>query len=137
MHFLVLKKIGGVITQRQAKYLEADKKSEEATHTLENAKVEFAKIIENAKEESQNIINDSKHQSNEQAKKIMDRALIDAGEIIIKAQGVLAVEKEKMLADFKSTLEKSVRESLVLILSSQSDKIEFDAKMLEEVSARP
>lgn len=136
MHFLVLKKLGGIIAQRESKYLEADKKSEKATHALEKAQVEFAKIIENAKTESQKIVADSKHQANDQTKKILEKAQIDAGEIIVKAQGVLAVEKEKMLVDFKESLEKSVKISLTAILASQADKIDFDAKILEEVVAK-
>ncbi|MFA5776239.1 MAG: ATP synthase F0 subunit B [Patescibacteria group bacterium] len=136
MHFLVLKKIGAVITKREAKLMEADKRSEETKHALEKAKEEFAKIIENAKEESHKIVNDSKHQANDQAKKILEKAQIDAGEIIVKAQGVLTVEKEKMLADFRENLEKSVKESLTIILSSQADKIDFDAKVLEEVTVK-
>jgi F-type H+-transporting ATPase subunit b len=132
MHFLVLKKIGAIIIQREAKYTEADRKSEEAKQTLAKAETEFAKIIENAKMESQKLINDSKHQAGDQAKKILEKAQLDAGEIISKAQGVLAVEKEKMLVSFKESLEKSVKESLTAILTSQADKIEFDSKVLEE-----
>jgi len=133
MHFLVLKKIGGVIAQREAKLAEADRKTEEAAHAMEKANEEFAKIIENAKKESQSIVTDSKHQAGDQAKKILEKAQIDASEIIAKAQGVLSVEKEKMLTDFKESLEKSVKEALTTILSSQVHKIDFDAKVLEEV----
>jgi F-type H+-transporting ATPase subunit b len=133
MHFLVLKKIGGVIAQREAKLAEADKRTDEAKHAVEKAHEEFAKIIERAKEDSQHIVNDSKQQANNQAKKILEKAQIDASEIISKAQGVLLIEKEKMLSDFKESLEKSVREALTAILSTQADKIDFDAKVLEEV----
>jgi len=136
MHFLVLKKLGGIIAQREAKYLEADQKSQEAGYTLEKAQIEFAKIIENAQAESQKIVADSKHQATDQTKKILEKAQIDAGEIIVKAQGVLAVEKEKMLVDFRENLEKSVKASLTTILASQADKIDFDAKVLEEVVAK-
>ena len=82
---------------------------QEAKHALEKAKVEFAKIIEGAKEESQKIVADSKHQANDQTKKLLEKAQMDAWEIIAKAQGVLAVEKEKMLIDFRESLEKSVK----------------------------
>lgn len=133
MHFLVLKKIGGVIAEREARLTEADRKSEEARHSLQKAKEEFAKIIENAKTESQKIVSDSKHQANEQTKKILEKAQIDAGEIIVKAQGVLAVEKEKMLNDFRENLEKAVKEALTTILTSQADKIDFDVDVLKEI----
>lgn len=136
MHFLVLKKIGGVIAEREAKMLEADKRAEEAKHALDKAKVEFDKVIAQAKEQAEQIVTDSKSQANDQTKKILEKAQIDAGEIILKAQGVLAVEKEKMLVDFRASLEKAVKESLTAILSSQADKIDFDAKVLEEVAVK-
>ncbi len=136
MHFLVLKKIGGVIAEREAKMLEADKRAEEAKHALDKAKVEFDKVIAQAKEQAEQIVTDSKSQANDQTKKILEKAQIDAGEIILKAQGVLAIEKEKMLVDFRASLEKAVKESVTAILSSQADKIDFDAKVLEEVAVK-
>lgn len=136
MHFLVLKKIGKVIIQREAKMQEADRRTDEAKHALEKAKGEFDKIVQEARVEAQKIVGDSKSQANDQTKKILQKAQIDAGEIILKAQGVLAVEKEKMLVDFRASLEKAVKESLTTILTSQADKIEFDTKVLEEVSVK-
>ena len=41
-----------------------------------------------------------------------------------------------MLVDFRENLEKSVKASLTTILASQADKIDFDAKVLEEVVAK-
>ncbi len=136
MHFLVLKKLGGVIAQREAKMQEADRRADDAKHTLEKAKVEFTKIVMEAKADAQKIVGDSKNQANEQAKKILDRAQIDAGEIIVKAQGVLDVEKNKLLADFRLSLEKAVKESLTAILANQADKIDFDTNMLKEASLK-
>lgn len=132
MHFLVLKKIGGVIAQREAKMQEADKRAEEAKHALEKAQGEFNKIIDQAKKEAQKIVGDSKGVANDQTKKILEKAQLDAGEIVAKAQGVLAVEKEKMLANFRASLEKSVKESLTAILTNQADRIDFDADVLKE-----
>lgn len=136
MHFLVLKKIGGVITQREAKMQEADKRAEEAKGALQKAQSEFDTIVAQAKSQAQEIVAQSKSQANDQAKKILENAQIDAGEIIVKAQGVLMVEKEKMLVDFKSSLEKAVKESLTQILASQADKIDFDAEVLKEVAVK-
>lgn len=136
MHLFVLKKIGGVISEREERLMEADKRAEETKHKLERAKQEFDKIIASAKEESQKIVANSKHQANIQTQKILEKSQIDAGEIIYKAQGFLAVEKEKMLAEFKDDLERSVKESLKTILSSQADKIEFDVDTLEKVKER-
>lgn len=133
MHFLVLKKIGGVIAQREAKMQEADRRAEEAKEALQRAQSEFDNIVAQAKSHAQEIIVQSKSQANDQAKKILEKAQIDAGEIIAKAQGVLAVEKEKMLADFRSSLEKAVKEALTQILTSQAEKIDFDADILKEV----
>lgn len=136
MHFLVLKKIGGVISAREAKMMEADKRAEEAKHALEKAKVEFDRIIQEAKVQSQKMVENSKHQANDQTKKILEKAQIDAGEIIVKAQGVLEVEKEKMLVEFRENLEKSVKDSLKTILGAQADKIDFDVNVLKEESAK-
>lgn len=137
MHFLVLKKLGGVIVERQSKMQEADRRADETKHALERARSEFDKVIQEAKIEAQCIVGESKKQANDQAKKILERAQIDAGEIIIKAQGVLVVEKEKMLAEFRESLEKAVKESLTIVLTSQADKIDFDAHMLREVTVKP
>ncbi len=136
MHFFVLKKIGGVIAQREAKMQEADRRAEEAKLVLQRAQVEFDAIVSQAKKQAQEIVAQSKSQANEQAKRIIEKAQIDAGEIIVKAQGILAVEKEKMLADFKSSLEKAVKEALTQILASQAEKIDLDVEALKEVTVK-
>lgn len=136
MHFLVLKKIGGVIAQRKTKMQEADKRAEEARLLLQKAQNNFDNIIAQAKKQAEQIVAQSKSQANDQAKKIIEKAQIDASEIIAKAQGVLAVEKEKMLSDFRSELEKAVKESLTQILADQAEKIDFDAYALKEISVK-
>lgn len=134
MHFLVLKKIGRLIAEREARILETDKRAEETKVALANAQKEFDRIVEDAKKEAQKIADDSKSMADEQTKKILEKAQLDAEEIIEKAQSVLAVEKERMLADFKASMEKSVKSALTDILASQADRIDFDADMLKEES---
>jgi|GEM_PF-1732012 F-type H+-transporting ATPase subunit b len=133
MHFLVLKKLGGILAQREAKLMEADKRAEATKHALVQAQEEFATIIANAKLEAQTIVAQSKHQASAQTKALLAQAQTDAESIIAKAQGVLAVERAKMLAQFNATLETAIKEALTTVLAAQASKIDFDPQVLQEV----
>lgn len=131
MHFLVLKKVGGIVVQRQKKYQEAEEQTVKAEAVLTEAKAEFDRIIGQAKEQTKNISAEAKEEASFEAEEIIKKAQRQAEEIIEKAQGVLTVEREKLTADFNLRLEKSVKSSLGVLLADQADKIEFDEKVLQ------